>query len=330
MVKRTIIFRADGNYNIGMGHFIRTLALAEMLNTEYHCIYALQKPTDFQKGRIEKTCHGIIELPNDNCHFNTFLNIISGSEIVVLDNYYFSTDYQRSIKAKGCKLVCIDDMYDKHYVADVVINHTVGIMKNAFSKETYTKLYLGLQYALLRKEFLCETNTSIEKKYSCFVMMGGADTLKITDKIRSLIKHESLLLPIAIIIGPAFQDEAQLKEISNACVFKNISAKKIFQLMVNSKFGILPASTVAIEACAARIPFICGYYADNQKVFYKELKKNKIAVCIDDFSQINRNTLHKAIQLVNQPQIVNDITNRQKILLDKKSKERIIAIFNEL
>ncbi len=31
MTKRIIIFRADGGPTIGMGHFTRTLALAEML-----------------------------------------------------------------------------------------------------------------------------------------------------------------------------------------------------------------------------------------------------------------------------------------------------------
>ena len=68
---------------------------------------------------------------------------------MVLDNYFFTTDYQRAIKHKGCRLVCVDDMHDKHYVADVVINH--GQTNPAlFDVEFYTRLCLGFDWALLR------------------------------------------------------------------------------------------------------------------------------------------------------------------------------------
>jgi UDP-2,4-diacetamido-2,4,6-trideoxy-beta-L-altropyranose hydrolase len=146
MDKRKIIFRADGGPTIGMGHFIRTLALAEMLNDDFYCIYATQSPSEYQTNEIEKVCHERIDLPADETHFNVFLNLLKGNEIVVLDNYYFTTEYQKAIKAKGCKLVCIDDMQDKHYVADLVINHAEGINRNSFSIESYTRLLLGYKY----------------------------------------------------------------------------------------------------------------------------------------------------------------------------------------
>ena len=102
---KKIIFRADGNSSIGMGHFIRTLALAEMLNEHYYCIYPTRKPTDYQIAEIEKVCHGRIDLPEDDSHLNVFLNHLKGDEIVVLNNYYYTTAYQKAIKDKGCKLV---------------------------------------------------------------------------------------------------------------------------------------------------------------------------------------------------------------------------------
>lgn len=330
MAKRTIIFRADGGPTIGMGHFTRTLALAEMLNEHFLCTYATQKPTDYQINEIEKVCHQRIDLPDNETHFDDFLNLLKGDEIIVLDNYYFSTDYQRAIRAKGCKLVCIDDLQDKHYVADVVINHAEGIMENSFSKEPYTKLCLGFQYALLRKEFLLETPAFNKKKYSCLLMIGGADPLNITVNILSLIEPQNQHLPTVVVVGSSFQNEEQLREIPNAVIYKSISSLKALQLMVDSKFGILPASTVAIEACAARLPYICGYFIDNQKLIYNGIKKNKLAVCIDNLLKIDRYKLSNSINEINKWEIVNNITNRQKTLMDKKSKERFIIIFNQL
>lgn len=100
---------------------------------------------------MEKVCQ-FVSLDEES-HFDDFLTYLTGKEIVVLDNYFFTTDYQRAIKGKGCKLVCVDDMHDKHYVADVVINHALTDT-SLFEVEPYTKLAIGNNWALLRKPFL--------------------------------------------------------------------------------------------------------------------------------------------------------------------------------
>jgi len=82
LAKRTIIFRADGGPSIGMGHFTRTLALAEMLNEHFHCIFATRHPTEYQIAEIEKICHEIIDLPEDDTHFERFLDLENSERFV--------------------------------------------------------------------------------------------------------------------------------------------------------------------------------------------------------------------------------------------------------
>ena len=93
LCKQKIIFRADGSSTIGMGHFIRTLALAEMLKDDFHCIYATQSPSEFQIKEIENVCKSWVGLPPDETHFDVFLNYVNSDEIVTLDNYYFDSEY---------------------------------------------------------------------------------------------------------------------------------------------------------------------------------------------------------------------------------------------
>lgn len=330
MDKRTIIFRADGGLTIGMGHFIRTLALAEMLNKHFNCIYATQTPSEYQISEITKVCQNLIDLPNDNSHFNEFLNLLHGNEIVVLDNYFFTTDYQRTIKAKGCKLVCIDDLHDKHFVSDIVINHAEGLSPTAYDTENYTKLLLGYKYALLRKEYLIDQSISNPKEYSCFIMMGAADPFYITLKITSILVNLNFELPIAVVVGEGYSEENQFKQFENIIFFKGISASHIFQLMQLSEFGILPSSTVAIEACAARLPFICGYFIDNQKEIYSGIKKEFLAVCVDNFIELEKNILTIAIKKICESIVCDNIIQNQMERLDKKSKERFLQIFQKL
>lgn len=329
MGKRTIIFRADGGPSIGMGHFIRSLALAEMLNEDFCCVFATRKPTAYQIEEIEKVCHSRIDLPEDEFHFEHFLSLLKGEEIVVLDNYYFDTEYQRAIKGKGCKLVCIDDIHDKHYVADIVINHAEGISSEQYSIEPYSKLLLGYKYALIRKDFR-ETGEAFQnKKYSCLTMMGGADPLGMTSRILDVLQEFEFDKPIAVVNATVTQ-----RNINNAknefAFFQKIGAGEVADLMRNSEFGIFPASTVAIEACASRIPFICGYFVDNQLEIYNSLKKEQLAMCVGDFRKISSEELLKATEAICNNKLRESIIKRQIRYLDNDSKRRLINEFRQL
>jgi UDP-2,4-diacetamido-2,4,6-trideoxy-beta-L-altropyranose hydrolase len=330
MTKQKIIFRADGGQHIGMGHFIRTLALAEMLKYEFYCIYSSQTPSVYQINEIEKVCHERIDLPSDDTHFSVFLKLLQGDEIVVLDNYYFTTEYQLAIKAKGCKLVCIDDMHDKHFVSDVIINHAEGITEFQYSAEKYTAFCLGYKFALLRPDYLSNVSLEITKQYSFLIMMGGADPYNLTAKIISMIQPLQFSLPIAVVVGAGYNNEHQYKLNNNIELFKGVESSKVFQLMQVAQLGIFPASTVAIEACAARLPFICGYFVDNQQEIYNGIKTNDLAFCIGNYLQVGSNDFYKAFEHLNQGETTKKMVEKQKILLDKKSAERFIKTFNNL
>lgn len=330
MPLKNIIFRADGGSIVGMGHFIRTLALAEMLKEDFYCIYATQSPSAYQINAIEKVCQEWINLPSDESHFPIFLNLLKGDEIVVLDNYYYTTDYQHCIKSKGCKLVCIDDMHDKHFIADVIINHAEGISESHYIAKKHTKFCLGYQFALLRKEYLIEINNQSSKKYSCLVILGGADPLNLTAKIISMIVPLKFQLSIAVVVGAGYNNEHLFKPFNNVELFKGIESSKVFQLMQESELGIFSASTIAIEAIAARLPFICGYYVDNQKEIYLGIETNNLAICVGNYLQTSPNDFANAFKQLSIKEIADRIVMKQKTLLDKKSKDRFIKTFNSL
>ena len=103
-VMQKIYFRADASATIGYGHFIRTLALADMLKDDFDCTFFTCHPTSYQVSEMEKVCP-FIPLQEET-HSADFLSHLQGDEIVVLDNYFFTTDYQLAIKQKGFRLVC--------------------------------------------------------------------------------------------------------------------------------------------------------------------------------------------------------------------------------
>ena len=60
MIKPKVYIRADGNSEIGLGHVIRSLALAEMLKDEFCCIFVTRFLTDYINTEACKACSGII------------------------------------------------------------------------------------------------------------------------------------------------------------------------------------------------------------------------------------------------------------------------------
>ena len=98
MIRKKVYIRADADKQIGFGHFIRCLALADMLKEHFDCFFYTQQPSDYQIEEINKICT-LKSLPSDDRKFQLFLDELSGSEIVVLDNYFFTSDYQKAISA---------------------------------------------------------------------------------------------------------------------------------------------------------------------------------------------------------------------------------------
>lgn len=331
MVENTkkVIFRADASATIGFGHFSRLMALAEMLRESYQCVFATRLVSEFQKKEIYEVCDSCIELPESNDHFYYFLNLLTGNEIIVLDNYFFSSDYQLAIKSKGCRLVCIDDLHDKHFYADLVINQANNIHKSAYIVESYTQLLLGYKYLLLRKNFLTDDYVN-EKKYSCLLMIGGSDPFNLTRKFLIWLKNHFFNKPIVIIIGSGYQFESELDFSTNVHIFRAICASKVAEIMLSCEFGILPASTSALEACALRLPFVCGYFIDNQLDSYISLSDSKVAVGMGDLQTLKQDQFNKALTDIQNPKIYHQIKENQIRLVDRKAKGRFLKEFKLL
>ena len=280
-VKRKIYFRADAGPNIGYGHYIRSLALADMLKQDFECTMFTQMPTDYQLRECEAVCP-IVALPEDNSKFDKFLEYLHGDEIVVLDNYFFTTDYQQAIKAKGCKLVCIDDMHDKHYVADVVINHGCTD-KTLFDIESYTRLCLGLDYALLRRPFRNPVQHGrVPSSYAiCF---GGADAYNLTcEYAKELSKRDCKIFAV---VGDGFQYEDTLKTLPNVETRKRLSADEMASLFSSVENVICSASTTCYEALACGARVYAGWYVENQKEIYHLLESHHQIVPLDNLREV--------------------------------------------
>jgi len=272
-IKPIIIFRVDGNSEIGLGHVIRCFSLAKMLHDYFKITFFCKElplsvenlltENNIQNFKIEKE--------------EQFLHQLNANEIVVLDGYQFDTNYQKEIKERGCKLVCIDDLHDKHFVADLIINHSPGISKKDYNALPVTKFALGLNYALLRPSFLVQARKQrvIESIETLMICFGGSDFKNLTKLSLQVALKFNEFKKIIVVTGPAYQYNNILDEIvtENSMVDHrhDITEEKILDSFLEADLAIVPSSSILLEAISAKCKIISGTYADNQKFLYKNL-----------------------------------------------------------
>lgn len=313
MIKMTkIYFRADASGSIGYGHFIRTLALADMLKDEFECTFFTCHPTSYQEEEMKKVCQ-FVSL-NEESHFDDFLAYLTGDEIVVLDNYYYTTDYQHAIKVRGCKLVCVDDMHDKHYISDMVINHGLSD-PDLFDCESYTRLCLGPDYALLRKPFLERKN--ILERNGIVICFGGSDFFDFTSKVITDLLDKGSKDNIIAIVGDAYLPKGSTLNNGHVEYRSRLSANQMVATFCQASLVICSASSVCYEALACGAQVAAGWYVDNQKDLYTELVRQGFVYPLGN--------LHDGIKGV------NDIVSTSKNPFGQVNiKENFIRVFKGL
>ncbi len=342
MKNRKVIFRADGGASLGMGHVVRSLALADMLKDDFSIAFAIQQTDKSVINKISESTNEIIVLPHTN-NFSEdasdFYSHINPLDIIVLDGYNFKTDYQKTVKASNAKLVAIDDLHAWHHVADAIINHADDIQKSDYSAEPYTKFFLGLNYILLRKEFL--TTSLITKKVNTiskvFISMGAGDINNLSLKFTHALLNVKGITEIHLMLGlinpnlQTIQDLIKKNTQVKIIAHFNINAKELKKLLQSCDVAICPASTIALECCAAGIGLISGYTAENQLGILKTLIKYNSAVDFKNLNQLSIEDIRINFEkLFQDTEMLNELIKNQSKMIDARSPERLLNVFQEL
>lgn len=280
-MKKKVFFRTDVAKTIGFGHFSRSLALADLLKDSFDCTFFTQTPTDYQKNEIEKVCKWV-PLPADDSKFDLFLDYLSGDEIVFLDNYFFTSEYQLQIKKKGSKLICLGTN-DRHYYCDVLINYAES-NPELFSVEPYTQVKLGMDWVILRKPFRKVSTTNAKRDFHRIVIcFGGTDQYGLTEKTVGEIKAVGIPSTISLIASDTFGKDRldRLERIGVDC-HVNASAEQMVELFCRSDYLISSASTITHEGLACQLPVMCGYYVENQRRMYHYFIENQLVLGLGD------------------------------------------------
>lgn len=276
-MKPRVLIRADAGKSVGFGHFVRSAALAAYLRDDFRVFFASFNPdgeplSAWQLSQIKASGAEPLELAERLSGIEAFdlafLDAVGEGDIVVLDNYYFSTAYQRKVRERRARLVCIDDMHSRHFIADVVMTFC-PLVREDFSLERYTRFFGGIRWSFLRQPFLAPVvRRDRSKPVEHLVMaMGGADPFMLTPKMARAVRRVFPDALVSVIAGDTVCADSLADPGVRVC--RRLDASEVADLFDSADLGIFPASTICVEAFARHLPVAAGHFVDNQEEFYE-------------------------------------------------------------
>ena len=222
---KALLIRADAGGELGSGHVMRMIALAQAWIEEGGDVtmVTVQCPEKLAKRLHEEGIHHaklhttVIGSDDDLAETRDLADRL-GCKWIVLDGYEFQFDYQKGLTETDRKLLVMDDfLYSPEWCADLIVNQNPDCDPDGYvNKNPGGQVLRGSDYVLLRKEFWSVPIKSVPSEGSrkLLVSMGGVDADNLTGLLIEIL-NEVIAEPLEIraILGAGNPHEDELKRL---------------------------------------------------------------------------------------------------------------------
>jgi UDP-2,4-diacetamido-2,4,6-trideoxy-beta-L-altropyranose hydrolase len=339
MTEERLLIRADSGIAMGTGHVMRCLALAQAWqDAGGRALFAMANPPASLVERLRQESISVLEISAaegiDDAKATSALAREHGAAWVVVDGYQFGADYQRSVRSGGLKLLFLDDYgHAGEYSADIVLNQNLSANESAYHNRTaYTRLLLGSQYCLLRREF--NAWQKWEREISPFgarvlVTMGGSDPDNFTERaIAALNLPGDQNLEAVVVAGGNNAKFESLEHLAAAgkkiTLHRNVS--NMAELMAWADVAISAAGTTCWELCLMGLPSLLVDVAENQTAVARELNGRGCAIHLGNSRNVSAEKIAGQLKdLLLSKQSRETMSQRCRGLIDGQGAQRVVS-----
>lgn len=299
---QNILFRLDSGAEIGYGHLMRCLTLAEQFKRRgARCYFICRELAGANTALITQRGFELISLPADNSfvmpsddtfkppHYRWLQTSWQQDAaqcqshlaelcplLLIIDHYALDARWEALAKPYCQKLCVIDDLADRDHLCDVLLDYNLSARALDYAARVprCCQLLLGRKYVLLRDEFLQWRTTSLRRRQQrklehILVMFGGVDPLNHAGQVLEAIKP--LTLPdvsrIDVVLSsraPSLNAVQALAQTMpvDTCVHTDIS--NMAQLMAHADLAIGAGGGATYERLFLQLPSLLMPIADNQ------------------------------------------------------------------
>lgn len=291
MSKADIVFRTDASVDIGTGHAMRCLTLADRLAaTGGRCVFLSRAMPQGLRDRLHINGHALVDLPAappgcDGLRYSPWLGTTMDDDAtaagpiiaqlkpdwLVIDHY--ALDARWTEKAKGtASVLVIDDLADRRQDCDLLIDSTLGRRPGDYDSllPPATPRLIGPNFSLLRPEFATFRPASLGRTRQpvrhVLVSMGGVDAANATGAYLDCLSGAGF--HVTAVVGSACPHIATLtRQVAGMPdVDLIVDPPDMAALMAGADLCIGAAGTTAWERCALGLPTLMVVLAENQRL----------------------------------------------------------------
>lgn len=316
-----VFIRVDASYEIGSGHVMRCLTLAQALRNrsvnvsficrelEGHLIEVIQRKNfRVHSLKLPRGCPQFSRNSGSLSHESWLgvdqerdaeetLKVLSTKKTiswVVVDHYGIDHTWHSRIRRSEAKIFVLDDLADRKHDCDLLLDQSYfGTDLKRYHKltsENCTHL-IGPRYSLLRPEFdhkLRTNSAGTRPLRTIFINYGGVDQFCMTTKTLEVLCP---LLPdhiaVDVVVGAKNPDLHHLKQICRAGnINLHINTTEIAKLMANADLAIGCGGLVALERAFWRLPTIAISTALNQEETLGEMAAKGLVTLIRSLTEL--------------------------------------------
>jgi len=308
-----ILFRTDCSSDIGSGHLMRCLTLAEQFvarggDVQFVCRQLPQAMLD----RCYQANIKVSQLPaNPSISLGPSYHMLYDWEEdadltrqiignhtydwIIVDHYGIDQRWQQKIRSACRWIMVIDDLGNRPHQCDLLLDQNLvanySTRYQPWLPADCCRL-LGPDYAMLQpqyQEFRSQATPRFPPVSRILVYFGGADTFNLTGlTLGTLLKMELGELKmdvVAHLADPHFQAIKDLVD-RDSRVRLHHSLPSLAPLMVQADLAVGGGGATSWERCCLGLPTIVVSLADNQLPIARELHRRGVVEFLGEASQI--------------------------------------------
>lgn len=300
-----VLIRADAYDEIGAGHVMRCLALAEGLSTAGHdVLFATYCTNVATLQRVEAGPVAVTPLQGPDDHGTT---LDTPADAVVLDGYMFDLELQRELRARGRRLLVIDDHgHFERYDADLLLNLNPGAETIRYADTGGARMLLGPEFVLLRGEFrLAAPDARVHPAAArrVLVTLGGIDVENRTAKVAEALAGSAL----------------EIRSVRGGVA-------SMRPLMAEADIAVSAGGTTMYELAYMGVPTIACVLADNQAPGVRAFAEARVVRSLGRFERAGgQEIVEQVASLAGDRDAREALSRAAMAAVDGRGVERVVA-----
>jgi UDP-2,4-diacetamido-2,4,6-trideoxy-beta-L-altropyranose hydrolase len=270
-----VLFVTHGSSEIGGGHVMRCLALADAL---------AQHLVETRFAVNQKALVAAPELSRSGFPVDIivgFADVVGiaakwgGVDAIICDSYEIDVSVEGLLRPVTKSIVVIDDLANRTHDCDLLVDATFGRKEEDYEGlvPPDALVLAGARYALLRPEFAAYRPQALLRRRNILsigrilVSLGLTDIGGITACVVSALAAPGRRFAIDVVVGPNAPSRAGLEKmaVSDRGIALHIDPPDMARLMTEADIAVGAGGTTTWERCCLGLPAVVIVLADNQR-----------------------------------------------------------------